>query len=136
MHKFFIGETVHIPMTIEKIEDDGKSCTLSYVDNDVEYSLTIDDWALEDAYYTTNKPDITEMIEQVELIVSSKVEVAKEKIYTFIKECHENNIDILGIEPIMSFTGVGKSGDLKGAIMVGAMIRYLAPLYSDSPFEE
>lgn len=81
--------------------------------------------------------DWYEQMEQVEFIVSSKVDIATEKINAFLKECHENNIDILSIKPLMSFAPVGDPKKrLDGAIMIGAMISYSKPLYSSNPYEE
>lgn len=134
------GEIIEIPMVVTDISESehGIQYTTTYANNDTEYSMTIDDWALEDlSLYSQKEKDWYEQVEQVELIVSTKVEIAKEKINKFLKECHENEVDVLSIEPIMSFTSVGDPKKrLEGAIMVGAMIRYSVPLYSSEPVEE
>lgn len=134
------GEVVEIPMVVTDISESehGIQYTTTYTSSDTEYSMTIDDWALENlSLYSQKEKDWYEQVEQVELIVSTKVEIAKEKINKFLKECHENEIDVLSIEPIMSFTSVGDPKKrLEGAIMIGAMIRYSVPLYSSEPVDE
>ena len=141
MKQFIEGEIVEIPMVVTDISESehGKQYTMTYTETDTEYSMTIDDWALESLglYSQQEEKDWYEQVEQIELIVSTKVEIAKEKINKFLRECHENEVDILSIEPIMSFTSVGDPKKrLEGAIMVGAMIRYSVPLYSSEPVDE
>ena len=82
-------------------------------------------------------PDYNDCVQQVKFIVSTKVELVNDKINEFLKECYENKADVISIQPIMSYTSVGKTNDrMQGAMMIGAMITFMVPVYDKAPVDD